>query len=96
MTIIKIIPYENGAHDNQTIDNASPETFPIPDGYAIIPGAVGTPETLQNYPFGEITTEILDGIPTVTGWTPLPIPEPGPDPEGSYTADDMINALIGG
>lgn len=76
MTIIKIVPYENGSHDNQTIFGATPETFPIPEGYAIIPEEVGTTETLENYPFGEITVEDRDGLPTVTSWMPLPIPEP--------------------
>ena len=73
----------------------TPETFPVPDGYAVIPEALGTPETLENYPFGEITIEEIDGIPTVTSWTPLPIPEPEPQPEERYTAEDLLRALAG-
>jgi len=79
MTIVKIEPYENGAHANQTLDGDTLETFPIPEGWALVPEDLGTPDTLENYPFGEITTETVDGVPTVTGWTPLPRPEPEPE-----------------
>lgn len=94
MTIIKIQPHDNGGHDNQT----SSAEFPVPEGWAIIPPEVGTPETLENYPFGEITVVDRDGVPTVTSWTPLPIPEPepGPEPEEGYTTEDAVKALIGG
>lgn len=95
MTIIKIEPHDNGGHDNQTINGVTPETFSIPEGYAVIPEELGTPETLENYPFGIITVEDRDGVPTVTSWTPLPLPNPGPEPEAGYTAEDMIKALVG-
>ena len=93
MTIIKIEPHDNGGHDNQT----SSAPIPIPEGWAIIPEDMGTPETLENYPFGEVSVETIDGVPTVTSWTPLPMPEPYPDPEPEtgYTAEDMIAALLG-
>lgn len=89
MTIIKIKSHNNGGHDNQTINGATPKTFPIPDGYAIVPEEVGTPETLENYPFGDITVEDRDGIPTVTSWKPLPIPEPEPVPYVPTTEDRL-------
>lgn len=94
MTIIKIEPHDNGGHDNQTTS----AVIPIPDGWAIIPPEVGTPETLENYPFGRITVENRGGVPTVTSWIPLPIPEPepGPEPETGYTTEDAVKALIGG
>lgn len=91
MTIIKIEPYDNGGHDNQT----SSIDFAPPEGYAILPEEVGTPETLENYPFGEVTVEDRDGVPTVTSWTSLPIPEPEAPPEREYTADDLLGALLG-
>lgn len=93
MTIIKIAPNENGSHDNQTMSTP----MPVPEGYAVIPPEVGTPETLENYPFGDVTVEVFEDVPTVTSWTPLPIPEPEPgmEPEARYTADDMIGALLG-
>lgn len=96
MTIIKIQPHDNGAHNNQTINGVTPQDFPVPDGYAIVPEEVGTPETLENYPFGDITVEDRDGVPTVTSWTPLPIPEPEPEPEAAPTMEDVVKTLIGG
>lgn len=81
MTIIKIEPHDNGGHDNQTINGVTPDTFPIPEGFAVIPKSVGTPGTLKNYPFGTVTVETINGIPTVTSWTPGTMPEPEPEPE---------------
>lgn len=78
MTIIKITLYDNGAHANQTITDATPDTFPLPEGWAVLPESVGTPETLEHFPFGEITVEDVGGVSTVTSWTPLPVPEPPP------------------
>lgn len=93
MTIIKIAPYNNGGHDNLTIDTVTPKTYSIPDGYAVIPESVGTPETLENYPFGEITVEDRGGVPTVTGWTPLPVPEPDPMPDPAPDTAARLAAL---
>lgn len=92
MTIIKIEKNDNGSHDNQTMFGVTPEDFPLPEGYAIVPEEVGTPETLENYPFGEITVEDRDGVPTVTSWTPLPIPEPEPQPDPEPTQLDRVEA----
>lgn len=97
MTIIKIAPNDNGSHDNQTIYNLFPASW-IPDEWAVISDELGTPDTLENYPFGEITVACdPDGVPTVTSWNPLPIPEPEPVPEPpeEYSAEDMIRALAG-
>ncbi len=94
MTIIKIEPNDNGSHDNQTINGVTPETFPIPEGYAVIRESVGTPDTLENYPFGDITVETIDSIPTVTGWTPLPIPEPEPEPDPGPTEQERLEAQV--
>lgn len=95
MTIIKIQPHENGAHDNQTMPSETPATFLVPEGYAVIPEEVGTPDTLENYPFGEITVEDRDGLPTVTSWRPLPMPEPEPELPRDPTADELLAALLG-
>lgn len=89
MILIKISSYENGAHDNQTTE----QTISIPQGWAVLPESLGTPETLKNYPFGEITVEELDGIPTVTSWTPLPIPEQEPGPEPIPSLETRVDAL---
>lgn len=97
LTIIKIIPHDNGGHENQTIN----EMLSVPEGWAVIPESLGTPETLKHYPFGEITVADVDGIPTVTGWTPLPVPEPEtpepetpePGPETSPTLESRVETL---
>lgn len=94
MTIIRIEPHDNGGHDNQTTS----AEIPVPEGYAVIPESVGTPDTLENYPFGRITVEEQNGVATVTGWTPLPIPEPEPEPEPgerTYTEGELLQALLG-
>lgn len=66
MTIIKIEPYDNGAHANQTSNLTA-----VPEGYAVVPDGLETP----NFPFGMVTTEEIDGVMTVTSWTALPVPE---------------------
>ena len=80
--IVEIKALDNGAHRNQTgmLSN-------IPDGWAVIPGEIDTP----NFPFGEIETKdeevkniiYVDGkktektstIKVVTKWTAGVIPE---------------------
>lgn len=84
MLIIKIQPNDNGSHDNQ---NGSV----MLDGWAVIPPDVGTMETLENFPFGDITVEKIEGVPTVTSWAPLPMPEPEPvEP----TAEEDLSSLL--
>lgn len=92
MTIIKISPGENGGHANQTIHGASPEAFPIPGGWAVIPESLGTPETLENYPFGEVTVNTSGLYSVVTGWTPGEIPEPEAEP--GYTELQLLGQQV--
>lgn len=79
MRIVEIKASENGAHNNQTINGANPATFPVPEGWAIIPDGMETP----NFPFGEVTVGETKTPPVVTSWTPgeVPEPDPGPEPE---------------
>ena len=70
MIMIEIDPLSNGAHRNQ-----SGSVKAVPDGWAIIPDDMETP----NFPFGDITVD-NQTPPVVTSWTPLPIPEPEPAP----------------
>ena len=85
MKIIKITPFENGAHDNQTAIGS----MIVPDGWAILPDGMETP----NFPFGDITVD-NHTPPVVTSWTPLPIPEPDPEPTpSSPTTEDRVAAL---
>ena len=88
MRIIEIEALSNGAHRNQTGSFTT-----VPDGWAIIPDDMETP----NFPFGEITVD-SSTPPTVTNWIPLPIPEPEPEPEptpaqqreNSYNTEKVI------
>lgn len=75
MQIVEIVAFPNGAHNNQVIDCA----IPVPDGWAVIPDDMDTP----NFPFGDIEVAEIDGVMTVTSWTPgdMPGPEPEPAPE---------------
>ena len=86
MKIIEINALSNGAHNNQAIFG----TIQVPDGWAILPDSMETP----NFPFGDITVDDQTP-PVVTSWTPLPIPEPEPAPEPEPTADEVLNALLG-
>lgn len=73
MRIIEINALDNGAHRNQSGSFSA-----IPDGWAVVPATLET----ENFPFGDATVEDVNGVPTVTGWTPGTIPEPEPvDPE---------------
>lgn len=72
MKLIEIRILENGSHNNQEVFGVSPLTFPVPDGWAIIPDGMETP----NFPFGDITVDETQTPPVVTSWMPLPIPEP--------------------
>lgn len=68
----------------------------IPDGWAILPESVGTPETLENFPFGEITVGNVDGVPTVKSWKPLPLPPDPPEPPvlPQPTPDEDRDAML--
>lgn len=89
MRIIEIEALSNGAHQNQSIFG---DLNNIPDGYAVIPDEMETP----NFPFGEVEVEEVDGVMTVTKWTAGTMPEPELEPEPTPTAEDMLNALVGG
>lgn len=74
MTIIEIITQENGSHRNQT---GTFET--IPGGWAVVPDDLNT----ENFPFGEIEVEEIDGVMTVAKWVAGTIPETPETPEPS-------------
>lgn len=85
MQIIEIIAQENGGHRNQTYNGF------LPEGWAIIPEDMA----VENFPFGEVKAAEVDGVMTVTKWTPGTMPEPEPVPEETESADDVLNALLG-
>ena len=64
MIIIKIEPYDNGAHDNQTWNGE------VPDGWAVVPEDMEVPES---YPFVDI--EVADDVVTAMTAREIPIPE---------------------
>lgn len=72
MKIIEIAALSNGAHRNQTMSDA----IPLPAGWAVIPDDM----TLENFPFGEVFAEEVDGVMTVTGWVAGTIPESTTEP----------------
>ena len=86
MRLIKIEKFENGAHDNQTVNG----DINIPRGWAVIPEEMETP----NFPFGDLTAEDIDGDMTVTSWTPGVIPEVPPI-EKAPTVEEILNAMLG-
>ena len=59
MRIVEIEKLSNGSHRNQVGEFAN-----VPEGYAVIPDDMETP----NFPFGEIEAEEIDGVMTVTKW----------------------------
>lgn len=69
MRIIEIKASENGAHGNHTYHGV------LPEGWAIVPDSLVT----ENFPFGEIVVEEIDGAMTVTQWVPGVMPEPLPE-----------------
>ena len=79
MRAIEISALSNGAHRNQTGLDV------LPEGWAVIPDDM----VCENFPFGEVTAEEIDGVMTVTGWTPgsMPEPEPAPEPKPETPTD---------
>lgn len=69
MKMLEIAALPNGAHRNQSYHGN------LPEGWAIVPADV---EMLENFPFGEVEGEEIDGVMTVTKWTPGTVPEPEP------------------
>jgi hypothetical protein len=85
MRIIEITALDNGAHRNQTFHGV------LPEGWAVIPDDMET----ENFPFGEVEVAEVDGVMTVTKWTPGVMPEPEPIPEAEPTTEDILNAMLG-
>ena len=86
MNIIEITALSNGAHRNQ---NGGLSV--VPEGWAVVPANLKT----ENFPFGEVEVAEVDGVMTVTKWSPLPIPEQEPASEPEPTADELLDILLG-
>lgn len=85
MRIIEIAPLDNGAHRNQ-----SGGLSVVPDGWAVVPADM----ECENFPFGEVEAAEVNGVMTVTKWTPgvMPEPEPEPEPEAETSVWDELAA----
>lgn len=83
MNMIEIVALPNGAHRNQTMHGS------LPDGWAVIPNDM----VCENFPFGEVTAEEVNGVMTVTSWTPGVMPEPEPEPEEPTTEPSVWDEL---
>ena len=75
MKIIEITALPNGSHRNQ-----SGNIQIVPDGWAVIPDNM----KLENFPFGEVIAEEIDGKMTVTNWVAGVVPEEEPFPEEEH------------
>lgn len=64
--MLEIIALPSGAHRNQTYHGI------LSDGWAVVPDNM----VLENFPFGRVEAAEVDGIMTVTKWTPSAMPEP--------------------
>lgn len=84
MQMLEISALENGAHRNQTFHGI------LPEGWAVIPDEL----ECENFPFGEVTAEEVDGVMTVLAWTPGEIPEPEPEAEPEREAEDDVWVLL--
>ena len=87
-TYLEILALENGAHRNQTGSLSA-----IPEGWAVIPDELET----ENFPYGEVEAEEIDGVMTVVKWIPGEMPDiPEPEPvEPEPTTEEILNAMLG-
>lgn len=85
MRLIEITALENGAHRNQMIMGE----IVVPDGWAVVPDGLET----ENYPFGTVEVAEIDGVMTVTAWTPGTTPDT-PTPTAEPTAQDDTDAML--
>jgi hypothetical protein len=84
MKIIEIKALENGGHRNLTGHFKT-----IPDSWAVIPDEMA----LENFPFGEIEVEAINGVMTVTKWLAGTVPETK-EAENSITELEQLRADI--
>ena len=83
MNLIEIKALDNGAHNNQNGGLSY-----VPSGWAVIPDDM----VCDNFPFGEIEVAEINGVMTVTKWTPGEMPEPTPEPEEPMSVWDELDA----
>lgn len=85
MRIVEIAALSNGAHRN-----AEGKFSIVPDGWAVIPESMN----VENFPFGELVAQEVDGVMTVTFWKPGTMPEHKSKEEQSVTAIEQLRADV--
>ena len=102
MLIVKIKAFPDGSIDNQTINGATPKTFPIPEGWAVVPDELDTTDFYNYHCFVFLTVETINGVDTVTAYEPnleaweawkASLPDPEPEPEAAPSAEERLAAL---
>lgn len=83
MIMLEITALDNGAHRNQTYHGT------LPDGWAVDRYNL----CVENFPFGEVKAEEIDGVMTVTEWTAGEIPET-PETDTEPTEVEQLRADI--
>lgn len=76
MKIVEIQSLQNGGHRNQCHEMSF-----VPEGWAVVPDSLET----KNFPFGRLVCKTIDGVKTVTSWTPGIIPKEETEPEETTT-----------
>ena len=84
MRMIEIFALDNGAHNNHTYHGV------LPEGWAVIPDGM----ECENFPFGDVEAEEINGVMTVTKWIPGTMPEPEPEPEAQPSQLDILEAQV--
>lgn len=84
MIMLEIVALDNGAHRNQTYHGV------LPDGWAVDRNNL----CVENFPFGEVVAEEIDGLMTVTGWVAGEIPAPEPEPVPEPTELEQLRADV--
>ena len=88
MRIVEISTTANGAHRNQTINGTLPV---IPEGWAVVPDDM----VCENFPFGDVFVDNIDGTLTVIQWIAGELPEEEPEAEREPTSIEILDALLG-
>lgn len=84
MRLVEIVELSNGGHNNVCWDTA----FGVPpEGWAAIPNDM----VCENFPFGKVEVEEVDGVMIVTKWTPGVMP--ATEPETDATEDNPPSTL---
>ncbi len=84
MIMLEIVALDNGAHRNQTYHGN------LPDGWAVDRNNL----CVENFPFGEVVAEEIDGIMTVTEWVAGEMPAPEPEAEPEPTELELLRADV--